>query len=375
MVWDELTDHLAVVWGAMVALGIVLVLTPAVGSAARYLRLVGRSNEPERAGPQIPRLGGLAIFFGVLVPSLAFLPLGGELRGVLLGAAVATTVGAIDDFRGLAWWQKLAGQVTAAIIPTGFGVWVHSFTFPLVGVHALPEWVGAPADGVRDRRRDEHGQLPRRARRPGGRGLRDLRRDVRRDRAVARRGRRGDPVGDRLRCLPRVPARELLSGQDLHGRLRGAAARVHAGRRLGAGPLENRRVGDARPAAPRTRRAGPRHVVRRRQAHPRAASRSTSPMRATCTIGCCGSASRSAARCCTCGRGAARSRSPHSRHASRRRTSTAAGMPTTSRVDVAAGLLAIGFSTYVVGLLELVKLSSVRPRRRSRPPAEERKSA
>ncbi len=50
----------------------------------------------------IPRLGGLALFFGVFVPSLAFLPLGGELRGVLLGAAVATTVGAIDDFRGLA---------------------------------------------------------------------------------------------------------------------------------------------------------------------------------------------------------------------------------------------------------------------------------
>ena len=30
------------------------------------------------------------------------------------------------------------------MIPTGFGVWVHSFTFPLIGVHALPEWVGAP---------------------------------------------------------------------------------------------------------------------------------------------------------------------------------------------------------------------------------------
>jgi hypothetical protein len=47
-------------------------------------------------------------------------------------------------------------------------------------------------------------------------------------------------------------------------------------------------------------------------------------------------------------------------------------------VDIAAGLLAIGFSTYVVGLLEIVNLSSVRPRRRSRPPAaeeEERKSA
>jgi len=144
MVWRELTDHLDVLWGALVALGIVLVLTPAVGSAARHLRLVERPQEGERARPGIPRLGGIALFLGVLVPSLAFLPLGGELRGVLLGAAVATTVGAVDDFRGLPWWLKLVGQVTAAAMPAAFGVWVHSFTFPVVGVQMLPAWIGVP---------------------------------------------------------------------------------------------------------------------------------------------------------------------------------------------------------------------------------------
>ncbi len=142
MVWEQLSDHLEVLWGALVALGIVLLLTPAVGSAARYLRVVDRPREGDRARPAVPRLGGLALFLGMLVPSLAFLPLGGELRGVVLGAAVATTVGAVDDFRGLTWWQKLAGQLTAAAIPTGFGVWVHKFTFPVLGVHALPPWVG-----------------------------------------------------------------------------------------------------------------------------------------------------------------------------------------------------------------------------------------
>jgi UDP-GlcNAc:undecaprenyl-phosphate/decaprenyl-phosphate GlcNAc-1-phosphate transferase len=148
MVWRELTGHLDVIWGAVVAFGIVLVLTPAVGSAARHLRLVDRPHEGERARPGIPRLGGIALFLGVLVPSLAFLPLGGELRGVLLGAAVATTVGAIDDFRGLPWWLKLAGQVTAAAMPTAFGVWVHSFTFPVIGVQLLPSWVGVPVTVV-----------------------------------------------------------------------------------------------------------------------------------------------------------------------------------------------------------------------------------
>ena len=142
MVWNELTDHLQVVYGALAALGIVLVLTPAVGRSARYLRLIERPQEGERDRPAIPRLGGLAMFLGVLVPSLAFLPLGGELRGVVLGAAVATTVGAIDDFRHLNWWLKLGGQSLAAAIPTGFGVYVHAFTFPIVGVHQLPRPVG-----------------------------------------------------------------------------------------------------------------------------------------------------------------------------------------------------------------------------------------
>ena len=142
MVWEQLTDHLQVVYGAVTALVIVLVLTPAVGSAARYLRLIERPQEGERERPAIPRLGGLALFLGILVPSLAFLPLGGELRGVVLGAAVATTVGAIDDFRRLSWWQKLGGQVLAAAIPVGFGVYLHTFTFPFLGRQVVPHWAG-----------------------------------------------------------------------------------------------------------------------------------------------------------------------------------------------------------------------------------------
>ena len=144
VVWEQLTDNPEVVWGALSALVIVLVLTPAVGRAARYLRLADRPTEGERARHEIPRLGGLALFFAIFIPSLAFLPLGGELRGVLIGAAVATAVGAVDDFRGLNWWQKLGGQVLAASIPAFFGVWVHRFTLPIIGVHQVPSWIGIP---------------------------------------------------------------------------------------------------------------------------------------------------------------------------------------------------------------------------------------
>ena len=143
-VLDVLGDHLQVVWGALVALVVVVLLTPAVGGMARMLGAVDVPGGRRLNRSPVPRLGGLALFLGIFVPALAFLPLNRDTRGLLLGAAVAVTVGAVDDFRGLRWFEKLAGQTLAAAIPTWFGVWVDRFTFPLLGIHALPNWVGVP---------------------------------------------------------------------------------------------------------------------------------------------------------------------------------------------------------------------------------------
>jgi UDP-GlcNAc:undecaprenyl-phosphate GlcNAc-1-phosphate transferase len=139
-----LADHLEVIWGALVAAAIVVLLTPAVGGMARLLGVVDQPGGRRMNRSTVPRLGGLALFFGIFVPALAFLDLSGETRGLLLGAAVATTIGAVDDFRGLRWWEKLGGQIAAAAIPVGFGIWVHRFTFPVLGIHTLPDWVGMP---------------------------------------------------------------------------------------------------------------------------------------------------------------------------------------------------------------------------------------
>src|SRR5881227_3004701 len=142
--WSTLSDHLQVVYGAVAAVAIVVLLTPAVGGMARRIGAVDQPDGRRLNVIPIPRLGGLALFMGIFVPALAFLHLGHQTRGLLIGAAVATTVGAIDDVRRLAWWQKLVGQIAAAAIPVGFGIWVDRFTFPFLGVHALPEWAGAP---------------------------------------------------------------------------------------------------------------------------------------------------------------------------------------------------------------------------------------
>src|SRR4051794_11157714 len=143
-----LGDHLQVVWGALLAFVIVVLLTPAVGGMARILGVVDAPGGRRVNRLPVPRLGGIALFLGIFVPALAFLPLSRDTRGLLLGAAIAVTVGAIDDFRGLRWWEKLGGQVAAAAIPVGFGIWVSRFTFPFLGVHDLPSWVGVPASIV-----------------------------------------------------------------------------------------------------------------------------------------------------------------------------------------------------------------------------------
>ena len=54
MVWNQLSDHLQVLWGALIALGVVVALTPAVGGMARLLGVVDRQGHRPGREPNGP---------------------------------------------------------------------------------------------------------------------------------------------------------------------------------------------------------------------------------------------------------------------------------------------------------------------------------
>jgi UDP-GlcNAc:undecaprenyl-phosphate/decaprenyl-phosphate GlcNAc-1-phosphate transferase len=131
--WDAL-------FAFLVAMVIAALLTPL---AARFAWRVGAVDRPRGRGLAVkdtPRLGGIAILAAALVAGLIWLPgiHGTPWHGILIGAAVITVVGAIDDIWELPPLLKLAGQIIAALIAVHGGVKLTELTLPFVGHLSFP---------------------------------------------------------------------------------------------------------------------------------------------------------------------------------------------------------------------------------------------
>ena len=207
-----------VLWGFLVALGIVLVLTPAVGRVARVLGVVDEPGESSACTcAPLPRLGGLAIFLGIFVPALAFLDL---TRRLPRHPARRRRGDGRRHGRRLPRPPVVAQARRPGRSPPGspihFGVYIDHFSFPSRRPRPAVLVLGGRHRRL-DRRDDERDQPPRRHGRARRGDLRDRRGDVRRPRALARPARGRRALGDRRRRVPRLPAPQLLSGADLHG--------------------------------------------------------------------------------------------------------------------------------------------------------------
>lgn len=101
--------------------------------AARWLSfLIGAIDSPDggrkRHAFPTPRLGGIAVAAGFILPFLASIGFENELlRAIALGGAVILLMGVTDDVRGMAAPMKLILQISAALIAFLSGIRITSF--------------------------------------------------------------------------------------------------------------------------------------------------------------------------------------------------------------------------------------------------------
>ena len=109
------------IWTVLLALGLAAAVafasTPLVKALSVKVGAVDVPKDGRRMHDHpIPRMGGLAIFFGFLAAMLLFVPLDGEKQGMLLGAVVIVVLGIFDDIYALPAKPKFLVQIGAALI-------------------------------------------------------------------------------------------------------------------------------------------------------------------------------------------------------------------------------------------------------------------
>ncbi len=110
---------------------------PAVIQIAKYFNLLDDpSKRPHPAHTEtriIPRAGGLAIYFGLAITTIMFIPFAKGIAGILLGAGLLVFVGLIDDYKDVHPYFRLAVNLAAALLAVAGGAGIGFITNPLTG--------------------------------------------------------------------------------------------------------------------------------------------------------------------------------------------------------------------------------------------------
>jgi len=93
----------------------------------------------------MPKSGGIAMAMGVVIAVLIWAHGDQFVRAVLVGAGIVVVFGAMDDFKGLGYKAKFAGQIGAALVVILYGgVKITSLGMLLPGDMLLPGYVAVP---------------------------------------------------------------------------------------------------------------------------------------------------------------------------------------------------------------------------------------
>ena len=132
---------IATVAAALVAAAIIaLITTPVVRTLAHKVGAMDVPKDSRRMHKvPIPRMGGLAIFFGFLLSVLIFVPLTTSIRFMLLGSVIIVILGIFDDIYALPAKPKFLVQIVAALVAVAGGNVIDTLSNPNL-FSANPYW-------------------------------------------------------------------------------------------------------------------------------------------------------------------------------------------------------------------------------------------
>ncbi|MHA1600394.1 MAG: glycosyltransferase family 4 protein, partial [Alphaproteobacteria bacterium] len=126
----------------IVGLFVTMVLLPPLVRVAGKLRLVDKPNHRKVHDVPIPRVGGIAIYAGLVVPLLWWAPLERIDHFYLLGGALIVLFGAVDDRLAIEFKWKFAGQAIATLVVMAAGI--RFDILPFCGLDPVTPWITYP---------------------------------------------------------------------------------------------------------------------------------------------------------------------------------------------------------------------------------------
>ena len=129
--------------GALLTMGITMLLIPLLERRALQLGLLDRPGGRKQHAAPTPRVGGIAMAVAVLAALLLWRQTLTGLGAFLAALPLLLAFGVLDDRRALAPQWKLGGQMLAALLVMHFGG-ISIASVRHVGVWMLPDWLSVP---------------------------------------------------------------------------------------------------------------------------------------------------------------------------------------------------------------------------------------
>lgn len=138
----------------LISLFVVIVTTPIINRIGKRIGLVDKPNHRKVHQRPMVRLGGVAMFIGVVIALLIVWGMGefatlksgkeSEILGVAIGGTAFFLIGLADDLFNLSPKTRLVLQVVVSGLVWQSGVQIDFLTNPLAGLFSLPEWASLP---------------------------------------------------------------------------------------------------------------------------------------------------------------------------------------------------------------------------------------